>query len=80
MAIRENESTVKSKSNREVLNQLQARTDLSKAEAKILEKYRRDLENEGVKSKYALMRELEEEAHKARMKKYEEEGNKIGSF
>lgn len=80
MAKRENKSSALGGSNRDALNQLQARTDLTIAEEKKIDKLRRDLEREGVRSKYDLMRDLEEEAHQKRLANYEKEGNKIGSF
>ena len=80
MAKRENKSSALGGSNRDALSQLQARTDLTVAEEKKIDKLRRDLEREGVKSKYDLIRDLEEEAHQKRLANYEKEGNKIGAF
>ena len=59
------------------VERLRERSDLNKKDLDQISKYQKVLDKEVVESKYVLMRELEEEAHKKRMEDAEKEGNKV---
>jgi len=62
---------------RETLQELHTKTDLTKKEIQKINEYTHELDRESVKSKYQLMKELEEEAHKKRVEDYKKEGNVV---
>jgi arginine deiminase len=59
---------------RETLQELHTKTDLTKKEIQKINEYTHELDRESVKSKYQLMKELEEEAHKKRVEDYKKRG------
>ena len=62
---------------RETIQELHTKTDLTKKEIQKINEYTRELDRESVKSKYQLMKELEEEAHKKRVEDYKNEGKVV---
>ncbi len=62
------------KQERSAVAELRKRTDLNKKELEKLSKYEQDLAKEATESKYALLREAEEDAHKKRLENYKKEG------
>lgn len=62
---------------RETIQELHTKTDLTKKEIQKINEYTRELDRESVKSKYQLMKELEEEAHKKRVEDYKKEGKVV---
>ena len=62
---------------RETIQELHTKTDLTKKEIQKINEYTHELDRESVKSKYQLMKELEEEAHKKRVEDYKNEGKVV---
>lgn len=62
---------------RETIQELHTKTNLTKKEIQKINEYTRELDRESVKSKYQLMKELEEEAHKKRVEDYKNEGKVV---
>lgn len=62
---------------RETIQELHTKTDLTKKEIQKINEYTRELDRESVKSKYQLMKELEEDAHKKRVEDYKNEGKVV---
>lgn len=65
---------------RSIQDELKIRTDLTEKEQKKLSKYTEELDREVVKSKYALMKELEEAAHKKRIEDAKKEGDIVKEY
>lgn len=59
---------------------LRERSDLSEKEQRKLSELEKELDREAVESKYRLIRQAEEEAHKKRLEDYKKEGNVVASI
>ena len=62
---------------RETIQELHTKTDLTKKEIQKINEYSRELDKDLVKSKYQLMKELEEAAHKDKVEKLKSEGKVV---
>lgn len=62
---------------RETIQELHTKTDLTKKEIQKINEYSRELDRDLVKSKYQLMKELEDAAHKDKVEKLKSEGKVV---
>lgn len=65
---------------RSIQEEINLRYKLNEKEQKAFDKYVNQLETESVKNKYALMKELEKEAHEDRKRKLKDEGKVVQAW